>query len=357
MKYDTIRPVRWQDGTLVLLDQRELPQREVEIVCRNVREVAEAISDMAVRGAPAIGCTAGFGMALAAASLPADREAAKEKLTEARDLLASTRPTAVNLFWALDRAYRAAERALANGGDGDAAAAVEREARAILEEDLQSCHSIGENGAGLIEPESVLMTHCNAGALATAGYGTALGVVRSAFRRGLVTEVIACETRPRQQGARLTCWELAAEGVPVYLIADTAAGHMMRSGRVDGVVVGADRVARNGDVANKIGTYTLAVLAKENSIPFYVAAPLSTIDLGCPTGEQIVIEHRSPAEVTCPGGTRCAPASVEAINPAFDVTPHRYVTGLITEAGVASPVDEATIGALFEDGKQKRSEG
>jgi methylthioribose-1-phosphate isomerase len=330
------------------LDQRELPHRESEVVCRTVEQAAEAISDMAVRGAPAIGCAAAFGMALAARDLPADPHQARQKLEAARDRLAATRPTAVNLFWALDRSLAAAERCLQESGSERVEARLIRLARDVLQQDLESCYAIGENGAELIGSGSVVMTHCNAGALATAGYGTALGVIRTAYARGSVAEVLSCETRPRQQGARLTCWELATEGLPVRLVADTAAGHLMQSGRVNCVVVGADRVARNGDVANKIGTYSLAVLARENEIPFFVAAPLSTVDRKCGTGADIVIEHRSGEEVTCCGGHRVAPQGVEAINPAFDVTPRRYVTALITEAGVARPVGESTIDALFD---------
>jgi methylthioribose-1-phosphate isomerase len=247
----------------------------------------------------------------------------------------------------LDRCLKRALAAVSAEGPQAVAAAVENEAVTIFEEDLQSCYAIGEHGAPFVPAQATVMTHCNAGALATAGYGTALGVVRAAWARGCVCEVLACETRPRQQGARLTTWELVQEGVKVRLLADTAAGHLMRTGLVDVIVVGADRIAANGDVANKIGTYALAVLAAENGIPFIVAAPLSTVDRTCAAGDDIEIEYRASDEVTGCGGARVAPPTVEGINPAFDVTPARFVKAVVTEAGVAHPPNAQTIGALF----------
>jgi len=343
MDYDSIRPVLWRDEKLVLIDQRCLPHQETSIVCESVEDVVYAISDMAVRGAPAIGCAAAFGMVLAARGFTGDAERDRDLLIKSKGQLEKTRPTAVNLFWALDRMEKACMRVLGHGSE-DAEKAVLQEAMKILEEDLTSCKVIGHHGASLIPDGTTIMTHCNAGALATAGYGTALGVIRSAFRQGKVKEILACETRPRQQGARLTAWELQKEGLPVKLISDTAAGHMLRIGRVQAVCVGADRIALNGDVANKIGTYSLAVAAKENEVPFFVAAPLSTIDIKCASGDDIVIEERAPEEVTHCHNVMIAPKGVEAENPAFDVTPARYIGGIITERGIArSPYN-----AVFE---------
>ncbi|HET8645729.1 MAG TPA: S-methyl-5-thioribose-1-phosphate isomerase, partial [Vicinamibacteria bacterium] len=290
--------------------------------------------DMAIRGAPAIGVAAALGIALAAHKEP-------EGLTPAAfdavcDELAGTRPTAVNLFWAIARMRERYRRERAAGGSGLRAGLLE-EALAIQAEDLAACRRMGDLGAELIPPDARLLTHCNAGALATAGYGTALGVVRSAARQGKVKLVYADETRPYLQGARLTAWELMQDGIPTTLIADNMAGHLMSRGEVDAVVVGADRSAANGDVANKIGTYTVAVLARENGVPFYVAAPTSTIDLQTPDGSRIPIEERAAEEVTHHAGRRLAPEGVGVRNPAFDVTPHRYVTAIVCERGIARP--------------------
>jgi methylthioribose-1-phosphate isomerase len=323
--------VRWDDGAVVMLDQRRLPGEEHYLRCADHHQVAAAIRDMAIRGAPAIGVAAALGLALAARQAGGTREAA---FATACAELGATRPTAVNLFWAIDRMRRRFDRE--RGRDPALLAeALLEEAQAILSEDLAACRRLGDLGADLLPAGARLLTHCNAGALATAGYGTALGVIRSAARRGRVARVYADETRPYLQGARLTAWELMQDGIPTTLIADSMAGHLMSRGEVDAVVVGADRIARNGDVANKIGTYTLAVLARENGVPFYVAAPLSTVDLATPDGAAIPIEERPPDEVTHHGGRRLAPPGVGVRNPAFDVTPGRYVAAIVTEAGIA----------------------
>jgi methylthioribose-1-phosphate isomerase len=333
--------VCWDDESVVMIDQRRLPAEEVYLRCRTPGEVAVAIRDMAIRGAPAIGVAAALGLALAVRTSRVEGDELRAEFERTCDLLRATRPTAVNLFWAIDRMRRRFAREAPEGGSNVRAGLLE-EALAIEEEDLAACRRMGDLGAELIAPGSRLLTHCNAGALATAGYGTALGVIRSAARQGKVKNVFADETRPYLQGARLTAWELSREGIPTTLIADTMAGHLMSRAEVDAVIVGADRIAANGDVANKIGTYTLAVLARENGLPFYVAAPVSTIDLATPSGESIPIEERPAAEVTDHGGRRLAPAGIAVRNPAFDITPHRYVTAIICERGVArAPYDES----------------
>jgi methylthioribose-1-phosphate isomerase len=335
--------VRFRDGAVVLIDQRLLPNREVELVCRTAEEVAEAIRSLAVRGAPAIGVTAGYGIALGLAGNP-DPAAALPLLAT---LLGSTRPTAVNLFWAIDRMRRKLEPLIAAGSEAAEVARVAlAEAEAIREEDLASCRAMGDFGAALLPDEGIVLTHCNAGGLATAGYGTALGVIRSAIRMGKRIRVYADETRPFLQGARLTAWELHKDGIPVTVITDNMAGHFLSRGEIRAVVVGADRIARNGDTANKIGTYGVAVLAKENGVPFYVAAPLSTIDPKIADGSAIPIEERSVEEVTMFAGVRIAPEGVPARHPAFDVTPNRYISAIVTERGVLrSPYGES-IGKL-----------
>jgi methylthioribose-1-phosphate isomerase len=335
--------VGWEGEEVVLVDQRRLPDEEVYLRCRRMEEVADAIRDMAIRGAPAIGVAAAFGVALGVRASAARGEALRAELERITSTLAATRPTAVNLFWALARMRRRFDRE----EEPRVREALLEEARAIEAEDLAACRRMGDLGAALL-PEGVrLLTHCNAGALATAGYGTALGVIRSAARQGKVKNVFADETRPYLQGARLTAWELTREGIPTTLIADSMAGALMARGEVDAVVVGADRIAANGDVANKIGTYTLAVLARENGLPFYVAAPLSTVDLGTASGDAITIEERAPEEVTHHGGRRLAPAGVAVRNPAFDVTPARYVTAIVTERGVArAPYAESLAGLV-----------
>ena len=316
-----IEPIRWKGDRLELLDQRLLPDKTAYVTCRSAEEVAQAIRDMVVRGAPAIGCAAAFGIVLSRGS------------PESFDVLASSRPTAVNLFWALERMKKAKD--------------LEAEARAIYDEDIAANRAIGRLGAQLIRERARVMTHCNTGALATAGYGTALGVIRAAKDKSI--SVIANETRPYLQGARLTAWELVQEGIPCTLITDSMAGHLMSQGEVDVVVVGADRIAANGDVANKIGTYPLAVLARRHGIPFYVAAPLSTFDLKIPDGTHIPIEERPAAEVLGYRGIRWAPEGVSVRNPAFDVTPAELVTGIICERGIASPPYRQSIAALLKE--------
>jgi methylthioribose-1-phosphate isomerase len=329
-----VETVIWQDGAVVMIDQRLLPAEEVYLRCLDHREVAAAIRDMAIRGAPAIGVAAALGIALGISRTTAEGEALRRELDVICEDLRVTRPTAVNLFWAIERMRRRFEQDAALGGTALRAALL-AEAQAIRSEDIASCRALGEFGAALVPEQARVLTHCNAGALATAGYGTALGVIRSAARQGKVKGVFADETRPYLQGARLTAWELLHDGIPTTLIADNMAGHMMATGQVDLVVVGADRIAANGDVANKIGTYSLAVLAKENGVPFYVAAPVSTFDLGTASGAQIPIEERPAEEVTHHAGRRLAPEGVSVRNPAFDVTPARYVTAIICEKGVA----------------------
>jgi methylthioribose-1-phosphate isomerase len=328
---DDLAPLSWDGTTLRLLDQRRLPTEEVWHAYQDYRAVAAAITDMVVRGAPAIGCAAAYGVALGA------RQGAD--FGEVRETLARTRPTAVNLFWALDRMARVTPRTPAR---------LAEEAAAIHAEDVRSCRAIGERGAPLL-PAGTVLTHCNAGALATGGYGTALGVIRSAVARGTPLRVYADETRPFLQGARLTAWELARSGIDVTLITDNMAGWLMSRGEIQSVIVGADRIARSGDTANKIGTYSVAVLAREHGIPFFVAAPRSTIDLAIPDGSAIPIEERAAREVTHVGAARIAP-DVGVRNPAFDVTPARLVTAIITEVGVArAPYDES-LPRLFSSG-------
>jgi methylthioribose-1-phosphate isomerase len=321
--------MRWGGDCLEILDQRQLPTQEVYLELRGCEAVARAIEDMAVRGAPAIGCAAAFGVALAAAAAPesADLEAAFARL-------ARTRPTAVNLFWALGRMRKRWEE---RGAESDVASALLLEAQQILTEDVETCRAIGGHGEALVPQEGRVLTHCNAGALATAGYGTALGVVRAAVAAGRSPEVFADETRPFLQGARLTAWELDRDGIPVTVIADSMAGHLMARGEIDLVLVGADRIARNGDVANKIGTYSLAVLAAAHEIPFYVAAPRSSIDFDSESGAAIPIEERSRAEMAEIAGTPILPEGVAARHPAFDITPARLVDAIVTEAGVHRP--------------------
>lgn len=340
MTTDSIRTVEWHDGSVVMIDQRRLPLEEVYLTCRAWEEVADAIRDMAVRGAPALGVAAAMAMALAgrtaAAEHGSDPARFRRFLQNASKVLFDTRPTAVNLPWALKEMEQVWGRQ--DLTPSVAAKEMERRAVQIYEDDLASCRAIGENGADLITgDEPVVLTHCNAGALATAGYGTALGVIRSAFARNSRLRVLADETRPLFQGARLTVWELMREGIPVELISDNMAGYFMSKGAITHVVVGADRITANGDVANKIGTYTVSVLAREHGVPFFVAAPLSTVDLSLADGSAIPIEERAAGEVTGFGGVRWAPEGVLVRNPAFDVTPAANVTAIVTERGVAFP--------------------
>ncbi len=347
-----VEPIRWADGRLLLLDQSRLPAQEVWLELTDAADVAAAIKEMRVRGAPAIGVAAAYGVALAARTSQArDMAAFREDLEGAIALLRATRPTAVNLFWAVERM-----RAVAAGcrTPDEARARLLAEAMAIQMQDVEANRRIGRLGAELVPDGATVLTHCNAGALATAGYGTALGVIRAVREAGKQVRVVADETRPLLQGARLTAWELVRDGIPVTLIADTAAGALMRRGLITCVVVGADRIAANGDVANKIGTYQVAVLAREHGIPFYVAAPTSTLDLSLASGDAIPIEERRPEEVTRLQGVPIAPDGVEVLNPAFDVTPAAYVTAIITERGVARPPYEMSLRALVRatDGEQ-----
>jgi len=332
-----IAPVRWERDRLVLLDQRLLPGRELERVYGRWEDVADAIRTLAVRGAPAIGVTAAFGVVLAArASNATTFDALLADLEVALKGLAGTRPTAVNLFWALDRMRRAVE-ALRGRPLDEVRARLLREAQAILDEDVAGNRALGDHGAALVPPRARILTHCNAGALATAGYGTALGIVRSAHAQGKVALLWVDETRPVMQGSRLTAWECVREGIPHRLIADAAAASVMSRGDVDLVVTGADRIAANGDTANKIGTYALAVLARHHGVPFYVAAPFSTIDPALPSGAEIPIEEREAGEVRRVGGQATAPEASPVFNPAFDVTPAALITAIVTERGVFRP--------------------
>ncbi len=328
--------MRLADDAVELLDQRLLPLEERYLRLSSTEEIARAIETLAVRGAPAIGVTAAMALALALAQAPDASLAAA--LEQARSRLARTRPTAVNLARALERMAREVGAKLASGAKPDDVRADARAlAQRIHDDDVASCRAIGDHGAALLPAAARVLTHCNAGALATAGYGTALGVIRSAARTGRLGHVLAQETRPFLQGARLTTWELARDGIPVSLVTDGMGGALMARGEIDVVVVGADRIAANGDVANKIGTYTLAVLAHAHGLPFYVAAPVSTLDLATPTGKEIPIEQRSSDEVTQIAGVRIAPTGVTALHPAFDVTPATLVTAIVTEIGVARP--------------------
>jgi methylthioribose-1-phosphate isomerase len=334
-----MRTIEWDAGQVRLIDQRHLPEAYQISTFKDCEGVARAIREMYIRGAPAIGAAAAFGMALAARNSPATTpEELLTDLQRAAELLRATRPTAVNLSWGIERMLRRAEAAMAAGADVKATVhALVREAQNLADEDVDLNQRLGSYGLRVVPQGARILTHCNAGALATVDYGTALGVVRTAHEQGRQIHVFVDETRPRLQGARLTAWELMREGIPMTLIADNAAGHLMRVGQIDLVLVGADRVAANGDVANKIGTYKLAVVAQANGIPFYVAAPTSTVDLSLPTGDDIPIEERPPQEVTHIGGVCIVPEGVRVCNPAFDVTPHRYVTGIITEKGVIYP--------------------
>jgi methylthioribose-1-phosphate isomerase len=333
---DTVHPVRWDGDAVVLLDQRLLPAREVYVRCGTPEEVAAGIRDMVVRGAPAIGVAAAYGVAAAALRAPDDAIAFATELDRACGCIADARPTAVNLHWAVDRMRRRLA-ALAGAPVADVRAALLAEAVALHEEDVAMNRAMGRHGAALIPDGATVMTHCNAGALATGGYGTALGVIRGAREAGKDVKVISCETRPYLQGARLTAWELVRDGFDVTLITDNAAGSLMARGLVTCVIVGADRIAANGDTANKIGTYVHAVLAARHGIPFYVAAPSSTLDPSLPDGSGIPIEQRPAAEVLEIQGHRVAAEGVKVINPSFDVTPWSLITAIVTERGVHRP--------------------
>jgi methylthioribose-1-phosphate isomerase len=340
--------IEWNDSGVVMIDQRKLPASEIYVTCRTAKDVAKAITTMVIRGAPAIGVAAAMGIALGMRRSTAT--GTKQFTTEFQrtcDLMAATRPTAVNLFWAIER-MKTTFAAAAQGGASvdELKQRLEADARAIHDEDVQSCRTMGAHGAALVPDESRILTHCNAGALATAGYGTALGVIRAAVEQGKKIAVLADETRPFLQGARLTAWELVRDGIDTTVITDNMTASMMRLGHVDLVVVGADRIAANGDVANKIGTYGVAVLATEHGLPFYVAAPISTVDLNTPDGSRIPIEERNDREVTHVGSARLTPEGARIRNPAFDVTPAKYVTAIVTERGIARPPYEISLAQL-----------
>jgi len=334
-------PIRWRDDHLELIDQTRLPVEEVWLTCTRPEEVADAIRRLSVRGAPAIGVAAAYGLVVGLSAVQdASGEALRRRFDEVSELLWGTRPTAVNLHWALDRGRQVFERAVQDQSAADGAAVradLLAWAQDLHARDIETNRRIGEHGAALFADGDRVLTHCNAGALATAGYGTAIGVIHSAWDRGRVGQVWVDETRPLLQGARLTAWELQKIGIPHRLVTDSSAGSLMTRSLVDRIVVGADRIAANGDTANKIGTYVLAVLAHRHGVPFYVAAPLSTVDPETATGEQIPIEERAAGEVTSVFGTRVAPEGVEAANPAFDVTPAELITAIITEVGVLEP--------------------
>ena len=336
-----VRPIEWREEGLVLLDQRLLPNEVKHIVCRSADEVADAIREMSVRGAPAIGIAAAYGVALAGmASGAKSPEQFIRDISQAAEQIASARPTAVNLFWAVERM----RKVLTQNETENVTVLKEclvQEANAILEEDRRTCRQIGLHGAELIKDGDAVLTHCNAGGLATSGYGTALAAIYAAKEQGKKIQVYVDETRPLLQGSRLTAWELLQAGIETTLLCDNMAGVVMKKGRVNLVITGADRIARNGDTANKVGTYSLALLAKIHGIPFYVAAPKSTFDMSLESGEEIPIEQRSPQEVTHFGGVRTAPDGVKVYCPAFDVTPHHLIAGIITEEGI--------VGAPFED--------
>ena len=340
-------PVRWQDSRIEILDQSRLPWEEKYLLLSTYQEVAQAIRQMKIRGAPVIGICAAYGLALAGQAISEQSgETYMRQLHAAADSLTATRPTAVNLFRAvrrmLEAAHREPEVAKVKG-------ALVAEAKRIHAEEAEATERMSLLGAELIGEGSTVLTHCNAGSLATGGYGTALGVIKAANRQGKRVKVMATETRPLLQGARLTAWELMREGIPVTLITDSMAGYFMSQRKISCVLLGADRIAGNGDTANKIGTYSLAVLAKENSIPFYVAAPTTTIDLNLPAGDQIPIELRSPEEITQIQGVQIAPNDIEAVNPAFDVTPHRLISAIVTERGILREPYRQGIVTIFED--------
>src|SRR3954468_2801626 len=348
-----IKTVEWTDEGVRMIDQRLLPNEEKYLMLRSCEEVAEAIKAMVVRGAPAIGISAAMGIALGTMQSVGTSVADLEQdFDYFCDITGATRPTAVNLFWAIERMRERFRRAKAEGSDAEA---IKRqlieEAQRIFDEDIESNRALGRFGGELIADNSTVLTHCNAGALATAGdYGTALGVIRGARDAGKRVAVIADETRPFLQGARLTAWELSKDEIPVTLITDSMAGHVMKQGKVDAIVVGADRIAENGDTANKIGTYMVAVLARQHDIPFYVAAPISTIDLSISSGEEIPIEERDAREVTHMHEHRLAPEGIEVHNPAFDVTPHELITAIITDRGVARTPYDKSLRRMVEDG-------
>jgi methylthioribose-1-phosphate isomerase len=341
MSWD-VHPIFWKDARVVMLDQKKLPHEEIYYSYTNPEDVALGIETMVVRGAGAIGVTAGYGLALAAHSLTNEKlDTAREKFNRWCSRFSKTRPTAVNLFWAIERMNKISEKKYETSIEW--AQQLLKEAHDIRNGDLASCKALGKLGAGLIPVEANILTHCNAGALAFAGWGTALGVIRSAAEAGKKIHTYMNETRPYLQGARLTAWEMMKAEIPCTLITDNMAGHLMSQGKIDCVITGADRIARNGDTANKIGTYSVAILAKEHNIPFYVAAPKSTFDPKCLSGKDIPIEERSSVEVTQIGNHTIAPRGVHALHPGFDVTPSKYIKAIITEFGVIYPPFECQI--------------
>ena len=341
-----VNTLEWTDAGVRFIDQTKLPTEEVYVTCKNYEEVADAIKTMIVRGAPAIGVAAAMGIALGA------RDSSASNIAEFRNhigqicrVMGETRPTAVNLFWAIRRMQRRFDE-LSGKPIAEIKLLLIKEALTMHAEDIAANQAMGRHGAVLMPESGTVLTHCNAGALATAGYGTALGVIRAAVDSGKKLSVIADETRPFLQGSRLTAWELMKDGIPTTLISDNMAGHMMAQGKVQAVIVGADRIAANGDTANKIGTYSVAILAKEHGIPFYIAAPFSTVDLDTPNGSKIPIEERASSEVTHLGGKQIAPTGVQVRNPAFDVTPAKYIAAIITERGVAKAPFEESLAEL-----------
>jgi methylthioribose-1-phosphate isomerase len=341
------KTIEWRDNCVVMIDQRKLPTEEVYKTCTCYEDVASAIKDMVIRGAPAIGVAAAMGIALGVQAFSEeDRALRHQKFNEMCQLFAQARPTAINLFWAIERMKKLYE-SIEDKSLAEIKQLMKKEALKIYEEDLTINEHIGLHGSRFVKDGNTILTHCNAGALATAGFGTALGVIRAAWQQGKKIKVFADETRPYLQGARLTTWELMKEGIPVTLITDNMAGHFMKRGKINLVIVGADRIAANGDVANKIGTYSLAVLAKEHKIPFYVAAPISTIDPECPSGEQIPIEERDSREVIYVQDKLIAPPQVKVAYPAFDITPHSYITAIITEKKVIEGNYKKEIKTLF----------
>jgi methylthioribose-1-phosphate isomerase len=350
-----IKTIEWTDEGVRMIDQRKLPTVEEYPTFRTYEEVAEAIRVMVVRGAPAIGVAAAMGVALGVLKSKAESsEELKADFDTITATIAATRPTAVNLFWAIERMKHTFTRAIrANSSRSTIERLLIDEAKAIYDEDIENNKRMGRFGADLLPQSGTILTHCNAGALATAGYGTALGVIRAAVEGGKRLKVLADETRPFLQGARLTAWELWKDDIDVRVISDNMSGAFMRQGLVDAVIVGADRIAANGDVANKIGTYTVAVLARQHDIPFYVAAPLSTLDLSTPDGSHIPIEQRTATEVTHIGTTRIVPEGVSVFNPAFDVTPHEFVTAIVTEVGIARPPYSESLAKIARSGEKR----
>ena len=343
-----IQTLEWTDKGVRFIDQTKLPTEEVYVTCKTHQQVADVITTMVVRGAPAIGVAAALGIALAMKNSKAETNGdLKRDFDQACDIIGKTRPTAVNLFWAIKRMQGKFERIRIRPVAQIKETLIE-EAQRMHAEDIAANQAMGRHGATLMPAEGGVLTHCNAGALATAGYGTALGVIRAAVEQGKKIHVFADETRPFLQGSRLTAWELMKDGIPTTVISDNMAGAMMSKGKIGAIVVGADRIAANGDVANKIGTYTVAILAKEHGIPFYVAAPISTVDLACPDGSKIPIEQRNAKEVTHIAGKQMVPDGVEIENPAFDVTPAKYVTAIITEKGIARAPYTESLGKLAQ---------